>query len=65
MSWGQLHSIIRENRVVNRQEAQQPPLACPIDGEILDVKTDGTRNCPFGNYRWRGGQVIFMGQHVG
>ena len=64
MSWYQLQNILHENRVVNRQEAQQPPLACPIDGEILDVKADGTRNCPFGNFRWRGGAVIFMGQHV-
>ena len=65
MSWYQLQNIIHENRVVNRHEAQLPPLACPIEGEILDVKADGTRNCPFGNFRWKGGSVIFMGQNVG
>ena len=58
MGWEQLHTIIKENREEAQREAVDPPVACPIDGELLDIRADGTRNCKLGNYRWDGGPVI-------
>ena len=52
MSWEQLKSIIDENRQAARQASSEPPVACPIDGDILDIHPDGTRNCPLGNYSY-------------
>lgn len=54
MSWEQLLNILKENREEARRQDAEPPVACPYDGEILDVR-DGVRNCPMGNYRWEGG----------
>jgi len=51
MSWEQLHNIQAENRSNRRLNEQQPPIACPIDGTILDVR-GAIRNCPMGNFRW-------------
>ena len=52
MSWNQLLSMIQEARQSSQQEISQPPVACPIDGAILDVGPTGIRNCPMGNFRW-------------
>ena len=52
MSWESLKTILGENRALLGQAAQEPPVACPIDGDILDIAEDGTRSCPMGNYRW-------------
>lgn len=54
MSWNQLQSLIDENRSDARVEANTPPTVCPIDGAALNVKADGVRDCPMGNFRWRG-----------
>lgn len=55
MSWEQLQDIVQENRTNRRIEDREPPVACPIDGAILDIHAKGQRNCPMGNYRWVGG----------
>jgi len=52
MPWAQLLNYIKENRRTRAEEQRKPPVACPIDGEILDVRGDGTRNCPLGNFRY-------------
>jgi hypothetical protein len=50
MSWEQLRDTLKENKIEAAREVSEPPVACPIDGEILDIKPDNTRNCPLGNY---------------
>ena len=50
MPWEQLKAIIDENRQLAQQARQEPPVACPIDGDILDIHPDGSRSCPMGNY---------------
>ena len=52
MPYEQVKAILAENRAARSVPAAEPPVACPIDGEPLDVHPDGSRNCPFGNYRW-------------
>lgn len=56
MSWETLKAILDENRLAAAQEAQEPPVACPIDGDILDIHPNGTRSCPMGNFVWGGGR---------
>jgi len=58
MSWEQLGAITREQRAEAERERSQPPVACPIDGEPLDIGKTGNRNCPLGNFRWDGGLVV-------
>ena len=54
MSWAQL-TAIRKQASDDRREAQgRPPISCPIDGHVLDIRSDGVRNCPQGNYYWVG-----------
>lgn len=55
MSWQQLKAIIYEDRAERRRARNLPPVACPNDGDVLDVHPNGTRNCPMGDYTWRGG----------
>lgn len=55
MSWEQLQAILQTNRTNTRIEDTQPPVACPIDGAVLDIHPRGRRNCPMGNYSWVGG----------
>jgi len=55
MPWDQLRDIIADNRGTMREAQNAPPVACPLDGELLDVHPDGRRNCPLGNYRWSRG----------
>lgn len=57
MSWEQLKAILQTNRQETAEERRQPPETCPIDGTVLDVREDGVRNCPMGNFRWNGGPV--------
>lgn len=52
MSWAELQSILAENREQRATEAVTPPVSCPNHGEPLDVREDGVRNCPFGDYRY-------------
>jgi hypothetical protein len=54
MGYEDLRAIIEEARQTAQQEANQPPVACPIDGHVLDVHPDGRRNCPLGNYTYTG-----------
>ena len=54
MAWEQLAAIQRQNREQKQKELQEPPVACPNDGSVLDVHKDGRRNCPMGDYRWDG-----------
>ena len=55
MSWEQYKAIRHQDMSEARTQAQDPPAACPIDGSLLDIRSDGIRNCPMGNYRWSGG----------
>tara|TARA_Y100000310_G_scaffold295789_1_gene327476 strand:+ start:1056 stop:1217 length:162 start_codon:yes stop_codon:yes gene_type:complete len=52
MSWEQLQAIIDESALDKLQEEQEGLVACPIDGEPLDIRADGVRSCPMGNFRW-------------
>jgi hypothetical protein len=54
MSWQQLHDIRQQAREDRRLAQTTPPIACPIDGEVLDIRPDGVRNCRAGNYTWTG-----------
>jgi hypothetical protein len=58
MPWEQLIDIVAENRRALSENRFEPPIACPFDGEILDVHPNSTRNCPLGNYFWNGGPKI-------
>ena len=51
MSWEQLKAIDEENKV-EATRTGEPPVSCPIDGELLQINASGVRNCPAGNYRW-------------
>lgn len=53
----ELLAIRRENRRLEEEAARRPPVECPIDGTPLDVRPDGVRNCPMGNYRWGDGGI--------
>jgi len=52
MSWQQLLDIKKQVAEDRRLEISNPPVACPIDGSVLDIRSDNTRNCPAGNYTW-------------
>ena len=52
MPWQQLLDIKRQAMEDRREDVTTPPVACPIDGKRLDVRPDGRRNCPAGNYTW-------------
>ena len=54
MSWEQLQAILQENRQTGNTADITPPVACPIDGSILEIGPRGIRNCPLGNFRWAG-----------
>lgn len=58
MSWEQLQNIAQEAREEHMRELNEPPVACPFDGEPLDINDRGVRNCPLGNYRWEGGAKV-------
>jgi len=58
MSWEQLQTTLQINRMDKARDEAQPPVACPIDGAILDIHPRGRRNCPMGNYSWVGGAKL-------
>jgi len=51
MPWETLKAIRDQGREDAAEAERDPPVACPKDGTILDVK-DGIRHCPFCGYRW-------------
>ncbi len=55
MSWDQLIAYGQEAARTRQQEANEPPVACPFHGVPLDINARGVRNCPDGDYTWRGG----------
>lgn len=57
MSWEQLRDLYNQNREIAQRSISTAPSACPIDGEPLDIRADGQRNCPMGNYRWPSGSA--------
>lgn len=56
MGWDQLVEICREARERRAAEDAEPPVACPLDGEVLMIHpTTGERRCPSGDgYSWMG-----------
>ncbi len=52
MSWEQLLSIAGENRQLREEWRSNPPVACPIDGAVLQAGSDGELNCPMGDYQY-------------
>ena len=60
MSWQQLKAILDERRETAQEERSQPPVTCPNDGVLLDVRDDGVRNCPTGDFTW-GGPLVKRG----
>lgn len=58
MGWEQIASMINENRAEAQRETNEPPVACPLDGAILNINPRGDRDCPMGNYRWAGGIAV-------
>jgi hypothetical protein len=56
MSWYGLLAILRQQKTEKETWEREPPVACPIDGAILQIHRDGRRRCPLGNYEWRGGK---------
>jgi hypothetical protein len=54
MAWSQLSDIRRQALEDSKVVQSAPPVACPVDGNPLDIGQNGLRNCPLGNYTWRG-----------
>ena len=55
MPWETLKEVAEYNRDARAQDNAQPPDSCPIDGTPLEENSQGVRNCPMGNFTWRGG----------
>lgn len=59
MAWEQLLSIYAEATAYKKDELISAPVACPYDGEPLDVGDNGVLHCPWGNYEYpRDGRII-------
>jgi hypothetical protein len=58
MSWEQFRSIVLTNRSNMAAEQSRPPTACPFDGTPLEIRADGIRNCPRGDFTYPGGLGI-------
>lgn len=54
MSWEQLLAIYKQAEEDRLQEMNEPPVACPNDGEPLLTDRDGILRCRFDGWRWRG-----------
>ena len=56
MSWNQLLSIRTQNAQSLRDLNLEvfAPTVCPIDGELLNIRNDGVRDCPVGNFTYGG-----------
>jgi hypothetical protein len=52
--WEQLIAIRREQVETVLAEKARPPVACPNDGEPLDLGPDGKLFCPFDGWTWEG-----------
>jgi len=52
MSWEQLLSIAAQQAQDDRAWRNTPPVACPIDGAVLQPGFEGELNCPMGNYQY-------------
>lgn len=52
MSWYQLLAIRDQQREHDRSWRETPPVACPIDGTVLQVGSGGILNCPMGDYQY-------------
>jgi hypothetical protein len=53
MAWEQLLSIMQEQRQLDEDWRDSPPVACPNDGAVLQQQgPDGDLNCPMGDYRY-------------
>lgn len=50
MAWEQLLSIFAEQRQLDEDWRNTPPVACPNDGAVLQQGFDGQLNCPMGDY---------------
>ena len=59
MGWEQLKPINDQSRQEQRDcnEEQMHPTVCPVDGELLNIRADGVRDCPAGNFT-SGGSVL-------
>ena len=47
-------AIVQENRREQERERNEPPVACPNCGILLEVGKGGARNCPAGDFRYLG-----------
>jgi len=54
MSWRSLLSIYREAEAEDEATEDQPPTACPNDGEPLEEGPGGVLHCGFDGWIWRG-----------
>ena len=56
MSWEQLRSmraqVAQDQRTLNTEIGA--PTVCPIDGALLNIRADGVRDCPVGNFTYGG-----------
>jgi hypothetical protein len=52
MGWDQLTAILTDRRRELEAESQQPPVACPNDGEPLSPDPDGRLHCDYDGYVW-------------
>jgi hypothetical protein len=51
MSWEQLSQIARYAGQLKSDENLAAPVACPNDGEVLQMGPDGKLYCPFDGWR--------------
>jgi hypothetical protein len=49
-----LRSIIDEARAEAQRAQNEPPVACPNDGEPLEHGPSGELHCPFDGWTWQG-----------
>lgn len=54
MSWYELLGIYELAADEQRDNQEQPPTACPNDGEPLDEGPNGELHCPFDGWIWNG-----------
>lgn len=52
MSWDELLAIFQESATNASEAASARPVACPHDGTPLEENSEGSLNCPMGDYRY-------------
>lgn len=52
MSWYTLLGILVERETMKKTLAEQPPRACPHDGEPLEPTEDGGLHCRYDGWKW-------------